>query len=91
MDTIWFLQDPTKFPPVFLIGSENESLYYQTRKLLILLQEKGMRHESLVWEQKDGTHLMHVFNVEHWEWYESRISNDRMLEYFQRCTKGEVG
>ncbi len=91
MDTIWFLQDPRKFPPVFLIGSENESLYYQTRKLLILLQEKGMRHESLVWEQKDGIHLMHVFNVEHWEWYESQISNDRMLDYFQRCARGEIG
>ena len=81
----WFVQDPTLFPSVFLIGSENESLYFQSQKLLQQLQDKGLFFDSMVWKREDGQHLMHVFNVEHWEWCESRISNDRMLEFFRSC------
>ena len=84
-ETIWYVKDPAQFPPVFLIGSENESLHFQTVKLLRTLQEKGIRHEALIWKKEDGQHLMHVFNVEHWDWYESRITNSRMLDFFMKC------
>ena len=74
--------DPKKLPPVFLIGSENESLHFQTQKLLPLLDQYGLEHACRIWKKEDGQHLQHVFNVEHWEWYESLISNKEALDYF---------
>ena len=84
-ETIEYVNDIGKFPPVFLIGSENENLYYQTETLLSQFEEKGIRYEAKIWKKEEGPHLMHVFNVEHWDWYESRITNDRMLKYFMDC------
>lgn len=84
-ETLGFVRDLSQFPPIYLIGSENEFLHYQTQTLLRQLQEKNLRHETLIWKKEDGQHLMHVFNVEHWDWYEGRLTNDRMLEYFRKC------
>ena len=69
-------------PPLLLIGSETESLYEQTKSLIATLERTGQRYETLIWKKEDGAHLQHVFNISHWEWTESRISNDRMLEFF---------
>ena len=83
-DFIKYVDDPAVLPPVFLIGSENESLHDQTKQLVRQFDELGIRYESLIWKKEDGPHLMHVFNVERWEWLESRISRDRMLDFFNR-------
>ncbi|MCR5149225.1 MAG: alpha/beta hydrolase [Eubacterium sp.] len=72
-----------EFPPVFIIGSENESLNFQTKLLKEVMEENGLKYEVLEWKKDDGGHLYHVFNIEHWEWYESLLSNRTMLEYFR--------
>ena len=77
-----FVPDIASLPPVFLIGSENEALYEQTKMLLAQFDELGIEHDSIVWKKKDGAHLMHVFNVARTEWLESRISRDKMLRFF---------
>ena len=76
-----------KLPPLLLIGSETESLYAQTCMLLDTLSRTGQQYETLIWKKEDGAHLQHVFNVSHWEWRESLISNDRMLAFFDAQTK----
>ena len=73
-----------KMPPLYLIGSESESLYVQSCFLQDQLSKAGWPYESLIWKKEDGPHLMHVFNISHWEWRESLISNKKMLEFFER-------
>ena len=75
--------DVKMLPPIYLIGSENESLHFQTRKLLQEFDRYEINYETKIWKKEDGQHLMHVFNVEHWEWYESLISNRAALEFFR--------
>ena len=71
-------------PPLLLIGSENESLHEQTRMLAASLEQTGQSFETLIWKREDGLHLQHVFNINHWEWRESLISNRQMLKFFSR-------
>ena len=40
----------------------------------------------MIWKKEDGVHLMHVFNVDCWSWYESKVTNRKMLEYFRKQT-----
>ncbi len=79
-----YVEDASKLPPVFLIGSENESLYGQTKLLLPQFDHLSMRHEELIWKREDGAHLQHVFSTEHWEWLESDISLGKMLDFFAK-------
>lgn len=79
--------DKKGFPPVFLIASENDFLHFQSLLLKDVLEENGLEYKMLKWKKEDGVHLYHVFNIEHWEWYESKISNRSMLEYFMSKTK----
>ena len=72
-----------KLPPMLLIGSQVESLHKQTKLLIKALEETGQDYEPMIWKAEEGSHLEHVFNISHWEWYESLISNKRMLEYFE--------
>ncbi|MCR4584834.1 MAG: alpha/beta hydrolase [Lachnospiraceae bacterium] len=72
-----------KLPPMLLIGSESESLHQQSRLLMEALDATGQDYETLIWKKEDGAHIEHVFNISHWEWYESLISNKRMLEFFE--------
>lgn len=72
-----------KLPPLFLIGSETESLHQQTRFLLSSLEEADSPYEALIWTREDGVHLQHVFNITHWEWTESETSNREMLDFFR--------
>ena len=81
---IRFVPDVKKLPPVFFIGSENESLHFQTKLLLKSFEEYGVKYEPLIWKKEDGAHLMHVFNVEFWDWYESRVTNRKMMEFFTK-------
>ena len=77
-----------KLPPMLLIGSEVESIHEQSELLLKALKETGQDYEVLMWAAGDGIHLEHVFSINHWEWYESIISNKRMLEFFEEnCRK----
>ena len=83
---IRFVPDVKKLPPVFFIGSENESLHYQTLKILKVMDEKQVNYKKMIWKKEDGAHLMHVFNVEFWSWYESKVTNKKMLEFFRKQT-----
>ncbi len=71
-----------KLPPVLIIGSETESLYEQSKLLIKALEKEGQVFETLIWKKEEAVHLQHVFNISHWEWRESLISNRRMLEFF---------
>ena len=88
-ETIAVLDTPAAdMPPMYIIGSETESLYPQTCFLKKQLDEVHWPYEALIWEKEDGPHLQHVFNISHWEWRESLISNKKMLEFFERkCEK----
>jgi acetyl esterase/lipase len=76
-----------KLPPLLLIGSETESLYEQAQLLLQALEKEGQEYETLIWKKEEAVHLQHVFNISHWEWRESLISNRRMLEFFDKAVK----
>lgn len=88
-ETIAVLDIPAAdMPPMYIIGSETESLYPQTCFLKEQLDKARWPYEALIWEKEDGPHLQHVFNISHWEWRESLISNKKMLEFFERkCEK----
>ena len=75
--------EKVSLPPILLIGSETESLYEQSKSLIETMERTGQQYETLIWKKEDAVHLQHVFNISHWEWLESRISNDRMLEFFE--------
>ncbi len=75
---------PADMPPLFIIGSETESLYHQTCFLKKQLDKSRWPYEEIIWKKKEGPHLQHVFNISHWEWRESLISNKKMLEFFER-------
>lgn len=73
-----------ELPPVLVLGAERDPFYQQTLWVMKNLQQHGCVFETLIWKKEDGVHLGHVFQVSHWEWQESKITNDRMLEFF-RC------
>lgn len=73
-----------KLAPVLVIGSENDSFYIQTRRLLHALSREKINHEKIIWKKEDGPHLVHVFQVTHWNWAESVITNRRMLDFFAK-------
>jgi len=80
--------DPSAMPPELIIGSETESLYKQTVFLKKQLKKSGWPYEALIWKKEEALHLQHVFNISHWEWRESLISNTEMLKFFERKCKG---
>jgi len=44
-----------------------------------------LEHETLHWTRAQGERLTHVFEVSHWDWPESRETNDRTLDFFRRA------
>lgn len=78
------IKEAQKLPPVLVIGSESDNFYHQTRRLMETLKENNVDFEQFIWKREDGPHLVHVFQISHWEWRESRITNDKMLEFFQK-------
>lgn len=75
-----------KLPPIFVISSETDPFYEQTKWLIENLKKYNCEFETMIWRKEDGVHLGHVFQVAHWEWIESKITNQKMLEFFQRVT-----
>ncbi len=73
-----------KLPPIFVIGSENDFLYYHTEKLIQLLTENQSDFEAFIWKKQDGKQLGHVFHVSNWDWEQSKITNNKMLDFFMR-------
>ena len=39
----------------------------------------------MLWTRAQGERLTHVFEVGHWDWPESRETNDRTLDFFRRA------
>ncbi len=76
-----------EFPPVYIIDSEMDSLKEHTGYLIDTLEQKGCRYEKIYWSREEGIHLLHVFNVSHWEWKESLEANNGMLDFFKRVNE----
>lgn len=74
-------------PAVLVIGAENDPFYRQTLWLMENLTKHGSKFETILWKKEDGPHLGHVFHIGHYEWQESKITNDKMLEFFRRNTE----
>ena len=74
-------------PPVQIIDSEMDSLRAHTGYLIDILKKNNQRYETLTWSKENGIHLMHVFNIGHWEWKESIEANEKMLEFFDRVCR----
>ena len=70
-------------PPILVIGSENDPFYQQTQWLLENLSKHKLAYETLIWKKEDGPHLGHVFQISHWEWPESKRTNDKMIQFFR--------
>ena len=49
------------------------------------LDRSPLEHEALLWTRAQGERLTHVFEVGHWDWPESRETNDRTLDFFRRA------
>lgn len=77
-----------KLPPILVVSSESDPFYEQTQWLIENLKKYQYQYETLIWKKADGVHLGHVFQVAHWEWAESKITNNKMLKFFQRIIEG---
>lgn len=73
-------------PPIYIIDSEMDSLSAHTGYLQDTLDRCGCTYEKIYWTKDEGIHLLHVFNVSHWEWKESITANKGMLDFFLRVT-----
>lgn len=72
-------------PPILVIASEPDRYYRQSRRLIDWLDRSPLEHEVLLWTRAQGERLTHVFEVSHWDWPESRKSNDHTLDFFRRA------
>lgn len=72
-------------PPILVIASEPDRYYRQSRRLIDWLDRSPLEHETLHWTRAQGERLTHVFEVSHWDWPESRETNDRTLDFFRRA------
>lgn len=79
--------EAAKLPPIMVISSETDPFYEQTQWLIEILKKHDCQFETLIWKKEDGGHLGHVFQVAHWEWIESKKTNNKMLEFFQRVSE----
>ena len=78
----------TGLPPIHIIGSESDVLTAHTGYLREVLEKSGISYELFYRSKEEGIHLLHVFNISHWEWYESIEANESMLEFFGRVISG---
>lgn len=76
-----------KLPPIMVISSETDPFFEQTQWLLKNLNQHDCEFETLIWKKEDGAHLGHVFQVAHWEWVESKATNNKMLDFFRRAVE----
>ena len=73
-----------KMPPVHIIDSENDALAAHTGYLREVLDSNGIPYELFYKSKEEGIHLLHVFNISHWEWHESIEANESMLAFFRK-------
>ena len=73
-----------ELPPIHIIDSEMDVLSAHTGYLRDLLDREKIPYELFYISKEEGIHLLHVFNISHWEWAESIEANDSMLEFFRR-------
>ena len=78
----------TGLPPIHIIGSESDVLTAHTGYLREVLEKSGISYELFYRSKEEGIHLLHVFNISHWEWRESIEANESMLEFFGRVISG---
>ena len=76
-----------KLPPIHIIDSEMDSLSVHTGYLTEVLKENGIDYKMFYKSREEGIHLLHVFNVSHWEWAESLEANCSMLDFFDEVVK----
>ena len=50
------------------------------------LDRSPWEHEVILWRRERGERLTHVFEVGWWDWPESRETNRRMLDFFDRVS-----
>lgn len=81
------LAEVETIPPVLVIGAENDPYYRHTQWVIENLKNHNCTYESIIWKKENGVHLGHVFHVLHWEWMESRKTNDKMLDFFRGYIK----
>ena len=72
-----------KLPPIHIIDSEMDSLNAHTGYLREVLEENHIDYKLFYKSKEEGIHLLHVFNISHWEWAESIEANESMLEFFK--------
>ena len=75
-------------PPILVIASEPDRYYRQSQRLIRFLEGSPWEHEVILWTRAQGERLTHVFEVGWWDWPESRETNRRMLDFFDRCCSG---
>ncbi len=85
------MKETNEFPHILIIGTENDVFYHQTCWIMENLANQKIPYEKILWKKEDGIHLGHVFHISHWEWKESKITNDKMLEFFQNILKQKGG
>ena len=74
-------------PPILVIASEPDAYFSQSRRLIRYLDRSPLEHEVILWTRAQGERLTHVFEVSHWDWPESRETNRRMLDFFDRAAR----
>lgn len=74
--------DKTKLPKLMVIGTEADVFYRHTEWILENLEKEQIPSRNLIWKKEDGVHLGHVFHISHWEWRESLITNNQMVDFF---------
>ena len=72
-------------PPFWSLPSEPDRYYRQSRRLIDYLNRSPWEHEVILWKREQGEQLTHVFEVGWWDWPESRETNRRMLDFFERA------
>ncbi|MEG0546812.1 MAG: alpha/beta hydrolase [Oscillospiraceae bacterium] len=77
-------------PPVMLISSEADPLHSQTFEAQKYLESRNSEFCLKYWTKSQGKKLSHVFNITHYEWNESKQTNDAMLEIFKNVIQKSV-
>lgn len=73
------------FPPSWSSPVSLTATTARAMRLIDWLDRSPLEHETLHWTRAQGERLTHVFEVSHWDWPESRETNDRTLDFFRRA------
>lgn len=73
--------------PLMVISSESDPFYVHIQWLLETLRQKCWSCETVIWKKEDGKHLGHVFQIANPDWEESKVTNDKMLDFFREAIR----